>query len=256
MALQLLEVQQDKCLRLCIAVGNPHALGAQPLSFTRQVLSLCINPQLLNDPNVTKSYPKDAVERAKTLLKAFKGGMGAYTDSRGNPHVREEVARFISERDGVKASAEVGPKTAGSTLLARGSDPGQQTHTHHSWSDMLSSSRCTCKVFEASVCWPCNTCRTFSLRMVPASLFASASMPLYEQSVMQCWYLCPSTLYTLPPSSCTVSRRCWQAAAALAVASLLHRTLVPEVHEGIQACEGAIRPCTVAPFLLPMLPTP
>lgn len=89
------------------AVGNPHALGAQPLSFTRQVLALCLCPQLLNDPNVSKSFPKDAIERATTLLKAFKGGLGAYTDSRGNPHVREEVARFISERDGVKANPEV-----------------------------------------------------------------------------------------------------------------------------------------------------
>jgi aspartate/methionine/tyrosine aminotransferase len=28
-------------------------------------------------------------------------GVGAYQDSRGNPHVRKEVAKFIEDRDGV-----------------------------------------------------------------------------------------------------------------------------------------------------------
>lgn len=35
------------------------------------------------------------------------GGVGAYTDSRGNPLVREEVARFIEKRDGVPSNPDV-----------------------------------------------------------------------------------------------------------------------------------------------------
>lgn len=32
--------------------------------------------------------------------------MGAYTDSRGNPGVRQEVADFIQQRDGYPANPE------------------------------------------------------------------------------------------------------------------------------------------------------
>ena len=57
--------------------------------------------RLLEDPDVTKKFPTDAVERAKIYLeKAFKGGIGAYTDSRGALHVRNEIAEFIQRRDG------------------------------------------------------------------------------------------------------------------------------------------------------------
>jgi aspartate/methionine/tyrosine aminotransferase len=42
--------------------------------------------------------------RARQLLKAFNGGIGAYQDSRGNMHVRAEVAQFIEQRDGVGPS--------------------------------------------------------------------------------------------------------------------------------------------------------
>lgn len=82
-------------------VGNPHALGAQPLTFTRQVIALAACPQLLADPRAADIFPADAIERAKTLVASFGGGVGAYQDSRGNPHVRKEIADFINARDGV-----------------------------------------------------------------------------------------------------------------------------------------------------------
>jgi aspartate/methionine/tyrosine aminotransferase len=72
-----------------------------------QVLALCAAPFLLEHPQVEQMFPKDAIARAKHLLAAFKGGVGAYSDSRGNPLVREEVAKFIEERDGVKANPNV-----------------------------------------------------------------------------------------------------------------------------------------------------
>lgn len=45
--------------------------------------------------------------RAKKILGAFKGGVGAYTDSRGNPLIREEVAKFFEDRDGMKSCPDV-----------------------------------------------------------------------------------------------------------------------------------------------------
>lgn len=84
-------------------VGNPHALGAKPLTFPRQVLALVAAPFLLEHPMVGQMFPADAISRAKKLLEAFKGGIGAYSDSKGNPVVREEVAEFITKRDGHRA---------------------------------------------------------------------------------------------------------------------------------------------------------
>ena len=72
-----------------------------------QVIALVAAPFLLDRPDIDKIFPKDAIARAKKFLGAFKGGIGAYTDSRGNPLVREEVAKFIEERDGVKSNPEV-----------------------------------------------------------------------------------------------------------------------------------------------------
>ena len=72
-----------------------------------QVAALCAAPFLLERPDVDKIFPKDAIARAKKILAAFKGGVGAYTDSRGNPLVREEVANFFTKRDGVPSNPDV-----------------------------------------------------------------------------------------------------------------------------------------------------
>lgn len=85
-------------------VGNPHALGAKPITFTREVIALCSAPFLLDHPKVSELFKPDAIERARKLLGAF-GGVGAYQDSRGNPMVRQEIAQFIEERDGYKTDA-------------------------------------------------------------------------------------------------------------------------------------------------------
>lgn len=90
-------------------IGNPQQVGQAPLSFPRQVLSMCINPELLNDdilPITKQLYPEDAIAKAKETLKHMKGGTGSYTHSMGLPWVRQSVARFIEERDGVPASAD------------------------------------------------------------------------------------------------------------------------------------------------------
>jgi aspartate/methionine/tyrosine aminotransferase len=71
------------------------------------VLALCVAPFILDNPTLAAAFPKDAVARAKKLLESFKGGVGAYQDSRGNPLVRQEVADFIGARDGVPSNPNV-----------------------------------------------------------------------------------------------------------------------------------------------------
>lgn len=90
-----------------MAVGNPQALGAKPLTFPRQVISLVTAPFLLDHPKVGELYPSDAISRAKQVLDHLKVGVGAYTDSRGCGPIREEVAKFIEERDGYPSDPEV-----------------------------------------------------------------------------------------------------------------------------------------------------
>ena len=82
-------------------IGNPHALKQPPVSFVRDVLSLVVNPTL-SDRNPTL-FPADVVDRAKKYLTPTKKGlmdMGAYSDSKGIGAVREEVSKFLLERDG------------------------------------------------------------------------------------------------------------------------------------------------------------
>lgn len=86
-------------------IGNPQALNQKPITFFRQVASLVEYPDLLKDENAeltSKLYPSDAITRAKLLLKHI-GSVGAYSHSQGIPAIRENVAKFIAERDGYPA---------------------------------------------------------------------------------------------------------------------------------------------------------
>jgi len=60
-------------------------------------------PFLLDHPQVDTMFPPDAIERAKVYLANIKGGLGAYSDSRGNPYIRQEIANFIEQEHGVKS---------------------------------------------------------------------------------------------------------------------------------------------------------
>jgi glutamate--glyoxylate aminotransferase len=94
------ELQKEGKKIIFTNVGNPHALGQKPLTFPRQVMALCQAPFLMDDPHVGLLFPSDAIARAKKYLAMNTGGVGAYSDSRGVPGVRQEVADFILERDG------------------------------------------------------------------------------------------------------------------------------------------------------------
>ena len=104
-------------------IGNPQDLQQPPMTFFRQVLSLFNWPELLS-PNhraqVSGIFPEDALARASKYTAAVPGGLGAYTHSQGIPMVREEVARFIEERDGgVRANASDLFLTDGASPAAR-----------------------------------------------------------------------------------------------------------------------------------------
>ncbi|KAI8391761.1 pyridoxal phosphate-dependent transferase [Radiomyces spectabilis] len=103
-------------------IGNPQQLNQKPITFFRQVASLCENPELLKAENrqlVEKLYPKDAIARAELLLKNI-GSIGAYSHSKGIPFIRENVAKFIERRDGYPANPE-------HIFLTQGASSGVQT---------------------------------------------------------------------------------------------------------------------------------
>jgi glutamate--glyoxylate aminotransferase len=87
-------------------VGNPQALGQAPLTFNRQVISLMMAPFLMNHHNARSIFPKDVIARSKLYLEKLKGGLGAYSDSKGNPYIRQEIANFITKQSGQPSDPE------------------------------------------------------------------------------------------------------------------------------------------------------
>lgn len=85
-------------------LGNPQGLAQKPISFVRQVQALTHFPALLDEisksEDLQRLFPSDVVERARLLLKCCTS-VGAYSSNQGILRVRESVARYISERDGV-----------------------------------------------------------------------------------------------------------------------------------------------------------
>ncbi|XP_026987991.1 alanine aminotransferase 1 isoform X5 [Sagmatias obliquidens] len=78
-------------------IGDAQAMGQTPITFLRQVLALCVHPDLLNSPH----FPDDAKRRAERILQACGGhSLGAYSISSGTQLIREDVARYIERRDG------------------------------------------------------------------------------------------------------------------------------------------------------------
>ncbi|MGO8692842.1 MAG: aminotransferase class I/II-fold pyridoxal phosphate-dependent enzyme [Rectinemataceae bacterium] len=85
-------------------IGNPQALEQKPLTYLRQILALCEYPELVETAKA--AFPPDAMETAKRILALSKHGLGAYSESKGLRVVREAVADFIRERDGIDADPE------------------------------------------------------------------------------------------------------------------------------------------------------
>ncbi|CAM9364393.1 unnamed protein product [Choristocarpus tenellus] len=82
-------------------------------------MSLIMAPFLLDDPRVYEMFPMDAIDRARTYLEHVKGGIGAYSDSKGNPYIRQEVADFIERRDGYRSDPDTIFLTNGASEAVR-----------------------------------------------------------------------------------------------------------------------------------------
>ncbi|PWY99709.1 putative alt1-alanine aminotransferase [Testicularia cyperi] len=98
-------------------IGNPQQmpyLAQKPLTFWRQVAALTEYPELMDQPGISKLFPKDTQERAKLLLGDI-GSVGAYSHSKGAAIVRRHVAEFIEERDGYPSDPELIYLTTGAS---------------------------------------------------------------------------------------------------------------------------------------------
>ncbi len=85
-------------------IGNPQALEQKPLSWVRRILALCEYPELAD--KAPQLFPADAVDAARKILAGTRHGMGAYSESKGVRCIREAVAAFIKERDGIDADPD------------------------------------------------------------------------------------------------------------------------------------------------------
>ncbi|TVU09663.1 hypothetical protein EJB05_43152, partial [Eragrostis curvula] len=82
-------------------LGNPQALGQKPITFFREVLSLCDNPTLLDRDETPTLFSTCAIKRARTIIESIPSrNSGGYTSSRGVKNLRQAVADGISARDG------------------------------------------------------------------------------------------------------------------------------------------------------------
>ncbi|KAG8003401.1 Alanine aminotransferase 2 [Nibea albiflora] len=79
-----------------VSSGDPHKAGMKPVSFVRQVLAVCLYPELLKESRL----PLDVRQRAQRFLQACDGdSVGSYTVSSGLTHIRQSIAEFIMRRD-------------------------------------------------------------------------------------------------------------------------------------------------------------
>jgi aspartate/methionine/tyrosine aminotransferase len=86
-------------------IGNPQSLGQRPLTWVRQVLALAEYPELL-DLVPPGTFPADVIAAVGRIGEGSRFGLGIYTESKGFRFVREAVAAFIAERDGIESDPE------------------------------------------------------------------------------------------------------------------------------------------------------
>ncbi|CAJ1061177.1 alanine aminotransferase 1-like isoform X1 [Xyrichtys novacula] len=115
-----------------VSSGDFHRTGMKPLTFVRQVLCVCLYPELLEN----KDLPLDVRQRAQRLLQICDGGsLGSYTASAGMWRVRQSISEFISRRDaGVPSYAKdvfisIGSQKALMTIVKLISSVEGQTRT-------------------------------------------------------------------------------------------------------------------------------
>ena len=85
-------------------IGNPQSVGQAPLTWPRQVMALVDLPSDMgvDHPLASQMFPADAIERAREIKQAMPcGSSGAYSHSKGVKALRDDVAHFITQRDGI-----------------------------------------------------------------------------------------------------------------------------------------------------------
>jgi aspartate/methionine/tyrosine aminotransferase len=89
-------------------IGNPHSVGQKPLTWPRQVLALVDLPDEVgvDHPDALKLFPSDAIRRAREIKAGLEHGSGAYSHSKGARCFREDIVKFLFQRDGVPADPE------------------------------------------------------------------------------------------------------------------------------------------------------
>jgi aspartate/methionine/tyrosine aminotransferase len=97
-------------------IGNPQALGQQPITFYREVISLLEAPGRIARERRLRGAagvaPEDLVDEyvldvAERVLAQLKTGLGAYSESKGPRFIREGVAAYIDRRDAVDGRVAV-----------------------------------------------------------------------------------------------------------------------------------------------------
>lgn len=104
----ILEEHPEKLIKfdhvLYTNIGNPHGVGQRSLTWPRLVMALCNLPDEIgiNNPDASKLFPKDVIERARQIKhEALEDhGTGAYSHSQGAIKFREDIAKFVEKRDG------------------------------------------------------------------------------------------------------------------------------------------------------------
>ncbi|ONM55173.1 Alanine aminotransferase 2 mitochondrial [Zea mays] len=88
-------------------LGNPQVLGQPPLTFFREVLSLCDNPALMDRDEARALFSPCSIRRARRILNSIPSkDTGGYTDCRGIKCLRQVVADGITARDGFPSTAD------------------------------------------------------------------------------------------------------------------------------------------------------
>ncbi|CAF1125354.1 unnamed protein product [Rotaria sp. Silwood1] len=99
-------------------IGDCHASGNQvPVTYIRQFLAGCTYPPLMDSPD----FPSDIKQKVQRILSVCGGkSLGAYTESQGIITIREDIAKYIQERDGY-------PCNSSDIYLCNGASDGIKT---------------------------------------------------------------------------------------------------------------------------------
>ncbi|CAD7950420.1 unnamed protein product [Amoebophrya sp. A120] len=105
-------------------IGNPQAVGAKPLTFHRQVLSVLTSHPSAEMMVGLQQFPDDALQRGWKFRSL---NPGAYSHSKGVPLFRQMVADYIDRRDGLDLNKEANRTNTEHLYLTDGASPAVKT---------------------------------------------------------------------------------------------------------------------------------